>query len=265
MTLFRPCIDLHEGRVKQIVGGTLGANGNGPEENFVSSKPASWYAELYREKGTPGGHVIMLGPGNEAAAKSALEAWPGGLQVGGGIHPGNAAEWLESGASHVIATSWLFDDEGNFSQSKLDDLLAVTGVERLVIDLSCRRLNGLGEPVWIVAMNKWRTPTNLSVSEQTLSRLVPSCAEFLIHAADVEGKQSGIDQELVTLLGEITSRPVTYAGGARNVEDMELVARLSGGSVDITIGSALDIFGGDGASFEECVEFNQRQELLSTQ
>ncbi len=265
MTLFRPCIDLHEGRVKQIVGGTLGAEGQNPQENFVSSKPASWFSELYREKGTIGGHVIMLGPGSEAEAKAALAAWPGGLQIGGGIHPGNAAEWLDAGASHVIATSWLFDDDGDFSQAKLDDLLAVTGVERLVIDLSCRRLNGNGEPVWIVAMNKWRKPTNLSVCESTLSRLAPSCAEFLIHAADVEGRQSGIDVDLVTLLGEISSRPVTYAGGARHVEDMELVARLSSGRVDITIGSALDIFGGSGARFEDCVAFNQRQELLSTQ
>ena len=256
MTKFRPCIDLHQGKVKQIVGGTLTADGAGTRTNFTSEHPADWFAARYRDDGLTGGHVIMLGPGNETAARTALAAWPGGLQVGGGIRPGTAAAWLDHGASHVIVTSALFDAEGMFQETVLRELVAEVGRERLVIDLSCRR-TGDG---WVVAMDQWRKRTEMAVTAATLDRLADSCAEFLIHAADVEGLCQGIDAELVSLLGGWGKLPVTYAGGARSLDDLRLVQELSGGRVDLTIGSALDIFGGSGARYADCVAFNRRHE-----
>ena len=101
MTRFRPCIDLHAGSVKQIVGGTLSTDNAGLKTNYTSEHPAAYYAELYRKNGLRGGHVIMLGPGNNKAAKEALTAWPGGLQVGGGIKDANAREWIDAGAERV--------------------------------------------------------------------------------------------------------------------------------------------------------------------
>jgi phosphoribosylformimino-5-aminoimidazole carboxamide ribotide isomerase len=256
MTRFRPCIDLHEGKVKQIVGGTLeAADGAAPRENFVSTLPPAHYAALYRKDDLRGGHVIMLGPGNDTAAREALAAWPGGMQVGGGITPSNAAAWLDAGASEVIVTSWIFEADGRFSEEKLAALVAAVGSERLVLDLSCRT-EGPGR--WRVAMNRWQTPTDLIVDHATLDRLVANCAEFLIHAADVEGKCGGIDAALVAMLGQWHGCPMTYAGGARSREDLEEVERLSGGRVDLTIGSALDIFGGHGARYVECVAFNRK-------
>ena len=251
--MFRPCIDLHEGKVKQIVGGTL-RDGGGAQENFVSEKPARWFAELYKRDELAGGHVIMLGKGNDVAARSALAAYPGGLQVGGGINPGNAALWLEDGASHVIVTSWLFDERACFQQAKLDAMVKAVGMDRLVMDLSCRAT----EDGWVVAMNRWQKLTDLAVNQETLSRLAPHCAEFLIHAVDVEGKCEGIDQALVRQLGAWTDRPVTYAGGAQSLADLARVQQLSGGKVDVTIGSALDIFGWSGVRYEDCVRFNRR-------
>jgi phosphoribosylformimino-5-aminoimidazole carboxamide ribotide isomerase len=250
---FRPCIDLHEGRVKQIVGGTLGSSTEALRTNFVSDRPAAWFAELYARDGLRGGHVIQLGPGNAEAAREALAAYPGGLQVGGGITDENAAEWLEAGASHVIATSFLFDREGRFQPDRLDRLVAETGPERLVIDLSCRRRGG----EWIVAMNRWQTPTDLVVSRETLDILAASCDEFLVHAADVEGRCEGIAGELVALLGAWGALPVTYAGGASSLDDLALVDRLGGGRVDLTIGSALDLFGGSGVAYADCVAWNR--------
>lgn len=251
-SLFRPCIDLHEGAVKQIVGGTLDSAETELETNFVSDKSPSWFAELYARDNLRGGHVIKLGPGNDEAAREALAAYPGGLQIGGGIHPGNAVEWLEAGASHVISTSCLFDKEARFQPKILEALVAAVGPGRLVIDLSCRRKGNQ----WIVAMNRWQTPTDLAVTHETLSELASSCDEFLIHAADVEGKCSGIDEELVTLLGSWGKKPITYAGGASSLGDLELVHSLSNGTVDLTIGSALDIFGGNGVRYQDCVEYN---------
>ena len=252
-THFRPCIDLHEGKVKQIVGGTLGSTTETLKTNFVSEHPPSWFAELYARDGLRGGHVIKLGPGNDEAAKLALAAYPGGLQIGGGIAPGSAERWLAAGASHVIATSCLFDQEGHFQESRLAALVSEVGADRLVIDLSCRRR----EDSWVVAMNRWQTLTDLSLSDSTLDALAGSCAEFLIHAADVEGKCEGIDETLVSLLGEWGGRPVTYAGGASSLDDLKRVNTLSHGQVDLTIGSALDIFGGSGVSYRDCVAFNQ--------
>ena len=254
MTRFRPCIDLREGKVAQIVGGTLSEDGAGLETNFVSERPASFFAERYREDELQGGHVIMLGPGNEGAAGEALVAYPGGLQVGGGISESNAIEWIEAGASLVIVTSALFDMEGKFLEERLKRLSELVGKERLVVDLSCRSV----EEGWTVAMNRWQTLTDLSVEVGTLDRLSAYCAEFLIHAADVEGLCGGIDERLVAFLGQWGEVPVTYAGGARSLEDLERVDTLSGGRVDLTIGSALDLFGGEGVRYEDCVAWNNR-------
>lgn len=255
MTRFRPCIDLHHGQVKQIVGGTLRDDGPGPKENFVSEKPAGWFAGKFRADQLTGGHVIKLGPGNDEAAREALGAWPGGLQIGGGINAENAATWLDAGASHVIVTSALFDKDGQFLAQVLDDLVSAIGKDRLVIDLSCRR-NASG---WTVAMNRWQTPTDLHVDHATLDRLAPFCAEFLIHAADVEGLCRGIDEDLVSLLGSWGKIPVTYAGGAASMEDLEKVQNAGHGKVDVTVGSALDLFGGNGVSYSQLVSWNQRK------
>jgi phosphoribosylformimino-5-aminoimidazole carboxamide ribotide isomerase len=251
VTLFRPCIDLHQGKVKQIVGGSL--NDQGAETNFVSSYDSAYYAELYRRQELTGGHVIALGPGNQQAVLQALQAWPQGLQFGGGVNAENAADYLEAGASHVIVTSYLFEG-GQFSFERLEKIKAEAGVDRLVLDLSCRRT----ETGWHIATDRWQTVTALQVDADSLKELAGHCSEFLIHAADVEGLQAGIDQELVELLGQYCTVPVTYAGGARSLEDLQLVDQLSGGKVDLTIGSALDIFGGSGVTLDECIAWNRR-------
>ncbi|KAI1457113.1 Phosphoribosylformimino-5-aminoimidazole carboxamide ribotide isomerase [Annulohypoxylon moriforme] len=257
MTRFRPCIDLHAGQVKQIVGGTLDNSTAELKTNYVSKHSAGHFANLYREHELEGAHVIMLGPGNEAAATEALAAWPGHLQVGGGINDQNADKWMKLGASKVIITSFLFP-EGKFSQVRLDAVLAALGgqKEHLVIDLSCRRR---GDDKWFVAMNKWQTITDMEVNQESIKSLEPYCSEFLVHAADNEGLQKGIDERLVQRLAEWCSIPVTYAGGGRNLDDLELVKKLSNGKIDLTIGSALDCFGGTGVKFDDCVEWNAKQ------
>lgn len=260
MTRFRPCIDLHDGRVKQIVGGSLTDHGAGLVTNFESDQPAEFYASLYRKDDLTGGHVILLGPGNESAAQSALAAWPGGLQVGGGVHADNASLWLEAGASQVIVTSWLFSADGRFLPARLEALRAVTGRDRLVIDLSCRRT---AEGGWTVCMNRWQTYTDLILTPENLRQLAGSCSEFLVHAADVEGKCGGMDEALLPFLAEHSPIPVTYAGGARSLADLELADRLTAGRVDVTIGSALDIFGGRGVKYADCVAWNRRDPSVS--
>ncbi|KAK4123817.1 Phosphoribosylformimino-5-aminoimidazole carboxamide ribotide isomerase [Parathielavia appendiculata] len=259
MTRFRPCIDLHAGQVKQIVGGTLDSKTSSLQTNFVSSHPPAYFAHLYRVNGLTGAHVIMLGPGNQDAARESLAAWPGGLQVGGGINDSNAKEWIDAGAEKVIITSFLFPN-GTFSQARLDSVLAALDGDRnkLVIDLSCRRHGG-GDR-WFVAMDKWQTITDMEVCEESIKELEPYCSEFLIHAADNEGLQRGVDEKLVEKLAQWCSLPVTYAGGGRSLEDLEKVKELSGGKVDLTIGSALDCFGGSGVTLAECVEWNRQQE-----
>ena len=254
MTKFRPCIDLHNGRVKQIVGGSLSKDGQGLRTNFETDRPAGYFAEIYQKDNLQGGHVIKLGSGNDLAARQALAAYPGGLQVGGGINLENAAEWLRAGASHVIVTSCLFDSNGAFLPERLDQLVAEVGKERLVIDLSCRKeVNG-----WLVAMNRWQYPTDLFVDAATIGELSSHCSEFLVHAADVEGKCEGIDERLVEFLGVHCPIPVTYAGGARSFEDLAIVDRLSEGKVDLTVGSALDLFGGMQVQYSDCVAWNQQ-------
>ncbi|KAF1957394.1 Phosphoribosylformimino-5-aminoimidazole carboxamide ribotide isomerase [Byssothecium circinans] len=257
MTCFRPCIDLHAGSVKQIVGGTLSTTSEASlKTNWTSEHPSAYYADLYKKHGLAGAHVIMLGPGNDDAAKEALSAWKGGMQVGGGITEKNAREWIKRGADKVIITSYLFPDS-KFSMDRLKAVLAAldNDKEKLVIDLSCRRK----EDKWFVATNKWQTITDFELNQESISLLEPHCSEFLIHAADVEGLQRGIDHELVSKLADWCSIPVTYAGGGRSIEDLELVKELSKGKVDLTIGSALDIFGGTGVKFEECVKWNREQ------
>ncbi|TVY92790.1 1-(5-phosphoribosyl)-5-[(5-phosphoribosylamino)methylideneamino] imidazole-4-carboxamide isomerase [Lachnellula willkommii] len=256
MTKFRPCIDLHSGQVKQIVGGTLTTASSDLKTNYVSKLPAGHFAKLYKDNGLGGAHVIMLGPGNEEAAKEALAEWKRGLQVGGGITDKNAKQWIDWGAERVIITSFLFPS-AKFSQEHLDSVLLALGgdKDKLVIDLSCRKK----DDTWFVAMNKWQTITDMEVNGASIKSLEPYCSEFLIHAADNEGLQKGIDEKLVEKLAQWCSIPVTYAGGGRNLEDLDHVKRLSNGRVDLTIGSALDVFGGSGVTFDECVQWNKLQ------
>lgn len=260
MTQFRPCIDLHEGRVKQIVGGTLTDGGEGPVENFVSDHSPAWFAETYCRDKLAGGHVIQLGPGNQQAAKDALTAYPNGLQVGGGINADNAKEWIDAGASHVIVTSWLFNSDGQLQQDRLQTLVDAVGKQRVVLDLSCRRVPADDGPSWCVAMNRWQTMTEIKINETNLDRLADFADEFLIHAADVEGLCQGIDEDLVSLMGKWGRLPMTYAGGVASFADVQLVEQASDGKVDVTVGSALDIFGGRGVLYQDLVQWNRRHE-----
>jgi phosphoribosylformimino-5-aminoimidazole carboxamide ribotide isomerase len=239
--------------VKQIVGGSLSGKAAELQTNFVSDRPASWYAQLYARDGLRGGHVIKLGPGNDASAESALKAYPGGLQVGGGVNADNARAWLASGASHVIVTSWVFR-EGRVDWERLEQLVEVTGRKRLVLDLSCRKQ---GEDYFVVT-DRWQKFTTVKVNEASLKKLAVYADEFLIHAADVEGLCQGIDIELVRRLADCTPIPTTYAGGARSMDDLDTVTRQGQGRIHLTIGSALDIFGGTGVRYEDVVRFNQR-------
>lgn len=243
---FRPCIDIHNGKVKQIVGGSLRDQGDLAKENFVSGQSASWYASLYKREGLKGGHVILLNkegsPYYEATRKQAVLAlgiWPGGLQLGGGVTPENAEIWLEAGASQVIVTSYVFQD-GRIQYDNLEKMRNTVGKERLVLDLSCRKRDG----EYYVVTDRWQKFTDVRVTPELLTELSESCSEFLIHAVDVEGKASGIEQELVRMLGAWEGIPVTYAGGVGSMEDLGLLRELGRGRVDVTVGSALDLFGG---------------------
>ena len=249
--MFRPCIDLHQGAVKQIVGGSLD-DSEKPATNFVSEKSSDYYASLYRKDKLTGGHVIKLGPGNDEAASAALQAWPGGLQIGGGITADNAKYWLGQGASHLIVTSYVFAN-GAFSQERLEKLVKITGKERLILDLSCRIRD---DRYWIVT-DRWTKFTNMELTAQTLESLSTYCDEFLIHAVDVEGKCDGVDQNLVELMTKYSPLISTYAGGAKSLDDLEMITRLSDNRVHLTIGSALDIFGGSQIAYKDALAFNQ--------
>eukprot|EP00934_Nitzschia_sp_Nitz4_P000197 Nitzschia sp. Nitz4//scaffold7_size249615//16739//17536//NITZ4_001138-RA/size249615-processed-gene-0.170-mRNA-1//-1//CDS//3329558325//197//frame0 len=260
---FRPCIDLHHGQVKQIVGSTLKDDTDTTSSaalntNFATDKPASEYAQMYLRDKLVGGHVIMLGPGNLEAAKSALAAYPKGLQVGGGINDTNALEWLDAGASHVIVTSFVFA-QGQIHMERLQNLVALCGKERLVLDLSCRKKPNSTDKQYYVVTNRWQTFTEYAVSPENLVELAQYCDEFLVHGVDVEGKQCGILEELVELLGEHSPIPVTYAGGVRSLEDMELIRKVGKNRVDATIGSALDCFGGS-LSYDKVVSWHKEQQ-----
>jgi len=252
--MFRPCIDLHEGKVKQIVGSTLrkGAGDAALVTNFESAKPAAWYANLYRKDHLRGGHIIMLGAGNEAAAREALKAWPGGMQIGGGVTAENARAWLDAGASHVIVTSYVFH-EGRVDVARLERLVKAVGRQRLVLDLSCRAREG----AYYVVTDRWGKFTSTEVNKETLARLSACCAEFLVHAVDVEGKQKGVDYRLVARLAAWTPIPTTYAGGAKSLDDLKRVEEIGRGKLDLTIGSGLDIFGGT-IKYADVVAWNRR-------
>lgn len=243
---FRPCIDIHNGKVKQIVGGSLTDLGDKAQENFVSGQDASFYAALYRDTDIRGGHVILLNsadsPYYEESRRQAflaLGTFPGGLQIGGGVCPENAQEYLDAGASHVIVTSYVFRD-GRISWENLEKIEAAAGREHLVLDLSCRKK---GSQYFIVT-DRWQKFTEVPVTLETMEALGGFCDEFLVHAVDVEGKARGIEKELAALLSQYTARPVTYAGGVGSMEDICILRQYGQNRLDVTVGSALDLFGG---------------------
>ena len=237
---FRPCIDLREGRVVQIVGGSLvDKDSEKLKTNFETDRSPADFAKLYKEDNLHGGHVISLGPGNEEAVLSALRAFPGGFHMGGGITPQNAITYLDAGASHVIVTSYVFSN-GQIVMDKLRLIKEAVGKNRLVLDLSCRKK---ASDFWIVT-DKWQKFTDVCISPEILNRLADHCDEFLVHGVDVEGKMEGIQTELIEILGKISPIPVTYAGGVKELSDLDIVKELGRDRVDLTIGSALDIFGG---------------------
>lgn len=243
---FRPCIDIHNGKVKQIIGGSLRDTGNQAQENFVSQQDGAFYASLYKEKDLKGGHIILLNRADseyfEATRKQAflaLGAYPGGLQLGGGVTPDNAAEYLNAGASHVIVTSYVFRD-GHISWENLEKMVQAVGKEHLVLDLSCRKKGN----AYYVVTDRWQKFTEEIVTPELMERLGSFCDEFLVHAVDVEGKARGVETELAKLLGQYTAHPVTYAGGVGSMADIEELRKAGQGRLDVTVGSALDIFGG---------------------
>ncbi len=243
---FRPCIDIHNGCVKQIVGSSLKDKGNVATDNFVSLKGADYYATLYKENNLPGGHIILLNPSSseyyektKEQALLALKAFHGGLQVGGGINPLNAEEFLEAGASHVIVTSYCFKD-GIIMYERIKEMVDVVGRNHLVLDLSCRNYDGK----FYVTTDRWQNKTTEELNEALLEKLAPLCDEFLIHAVDVEGKANGIEDSVVDTLSKMDVRKVTYAGGISDYSDIEKIAKIGKGNVDYTVGSALDLFGG---------------------
>jgi phosphoribosylformimino-5-aminoimidazole carboxamide ribotide isomerase len=245
---FRPCIDIHQGVVKQIVGSTL-TDEETPTTNFQADKPAEWFAALYRKDNLTGGHIIQLGQGNESAAKAALNAWPGGMQLGGGVNIDNATGWLDAGAGAVIVTSWVFHD-GGVDEQRLKTLFRLIGKSRLVLDLSCR-WQGAG---YKIVTNRWQTFTKEVITPRLLDSLSAYAGEFLVHAVDVEGKCQGIEASLVEILGKWAGIPITYAGGIQSVEDIEQIRDLGGGHIDFTAGSALDIFGGGKLRYRELAD-----------
>lgn len=243
---FRPCIDIHNGKVKQIVGGSLKDLGDQAQENFVSEQDAAFYAKLYQKYNLKGGHIILLNAADspyyqttKEQALAALSAYPGGLQIGGGITAENAAEYLEAGASHVIVTSYVFR-EGRIDYDRLKRLVHVVGKEHLVLDVSCKRV---GEQ-YLVVTDRWQKLTEEAVDEALLEKMSAYCDEFLIHAVDVEGKAQGIEQKLVKSIADYTGNPITYAGGVHSMEDLLLLKKLGQNRMNVTIGSALDLFGG---------------------
>lgn len=256
---FRPCIDIHNGKVKQIVGGTLKDQGDLAAENFVSEQDAPFYAKLYQSYGIEGGHIILLNgkdsPHYEATklqALAALQVYPGGLQVGGGITAENAHEFLRAGASHVIVTSYVFRD-GKVDYDRLEKLVQAVGKEHLVLDLSCRKKDG----AYYIVTDRWQKFTEERVTVELLDRLYQYADEFLIHAVDVEGKTSGIERELVELLGSWNRIPVTYAGGIGSFQNLEELAEWGQHHLNYTIGSALDLFGGT-MKFEDVLKFSEK-------
>lgn len=253
---FRPCIDIHNGKVKQIVGSSLQDRGSLATENFVSEQDAAFYADLYKRQGITGGHIILLNPqGSEyyeatkQQALMALREYPGGLQVGGGITADNAMEFIEAGAQAVIVTSYVFRD-GRINYENLEKMRDTVGSSRLVLDLSCRKKDGS----YYIVTDRWQKFTDETVTTELLDKLSGYCTEFLIHAVDVEGKVNGIEKELVRLLGDWGKIPVTYAGGVSSFDDLKSIKELGQDHLNVTIGSALDLFGGT-MEYEKVIEF----------
>ncbi len=253
---FRPCIDIHNGKVKQIVGGSLADKGDQAAENFVSEQDAAYYANFYQKDAVKGGHIILLNPvtspyyeATREQALKALRAYPKGMQIGGGIHNENAAGYLENGASHVIVTSFVFKD-GILNYENLEKMKKEVGREHLVLDLSCRKKEG----DYYIVTDRWQKFTEVKLTPQTLEELAGYCDEFLVHAVDVEGKAHGIEEELVAMLGNWQGIPVTYAGGVGSFADLQKLKTLGKGAVDVTVGSALDLFGGS-MEYRKVLEF----------
>ena len=251
---FRPCIDIHNGKVKQIVGGSLADKNSAAEENFSSDKGGGYYAELYKSRGLNGGHIVILNPcGSEyyeadrKTAFDALAAYPGGLQIGGGVNDENAAGYIAAGASHVIVTSFVFRN-GRVDTDALERLKKAVGREHIVLDLSCRKKDG----AFYIVTDRWQRFTDTVLDGDALLFFAESCSELLIHAVDVEGKKSGIEPEIVSLMAE-SPVPVTYAGGISSYDDIEIIGRLGSGKVDFTVASAHDLFGGS-LSFDKICE-----------
>lgn len=253
---FRPCIDIHNGKVKQIVGGSLSDEGDSAVENFVAEQTAPFFAELYRNKGLKGGHIILLNPASsdyyyetKKQALAALKAYPGGLMAGGGITPDNAEEYLNAGASHVIVTSYVFKD-GKLHYDRLKEMVKTVSKKSLVLDLSCRKKND----VYYIVTDRWQKYTDVVLNKETIEELSSYCDEFLVHAVDAEGRSQGIEEEVAALLGRECKIPVTYAGGVYSFEDLKTLKKLGRNKVDVTIGSSLDLFGGS-MKFEEVLNF----------
>lgn len=257
---FRPCIDIHNGKVKQIIGGSLKDAGDWAVENFVSGQDAAFFANLYKKKGIKGGHMILLNAkdseyyeATRAQAVKALREYPGNLQIGGGINAENASEFLEAGASHVIVTSYVFQD-GRIHFGNLNKIKRAAGKEHLVLDLSCRKRGGK----YYIVTDRWQRFTEEEVCESLLDELESYCDEFLVHAVDVEGKSGGIEEELAELLGAWGKIPVTYAGGVGCFDDLHKLKKLGHNRLNVTIGSALDLFGGP-MPFEQVLLYIREQ------
>lgn len=253
---FRPCIDIHNGKVKQIVGSSLKDKNNEAVENFVSELQAKDYAQQYQKDGIRGGHIILLNAldsefyeKTKNQAVEALKAYPNGLQIGGGITAENALYYIKQGASHVIVTSYVFRD-GNINYENLEKLKRVVGKEHIVLDLSCKRK----DDGYYIVTDRWQNLTEEKVSIELLNKLMTYCDEFLIHAVDVEGKQNGIEEQLVQLLGQWGKIPITYAGGVHTFDDLKKIKILGQGRLNVTIGSALDLFGGT-LKYEEVLSY----------
>lgn len=243
---FRPCIDIHNGKVKQIVGSSLSDTNDFAKENFVSEKGSDYYAKLYKENNLPGGHVIILNkkdsPYYESTrqeAVKALKTYPGGLMIGGGVTDENAAEYINSGASHVVVTSFVFKD-GLIHIDNLEKLVKAVGKEKIVLDLSCKLIDGC----YRVVTDRWQKVTKEAVREQLFEDLAQYCDEFLVHAVDSEGKSAGIDEKLIEKLAQI-NHTITYAGGISSYDDIRRLDEIGKGRVNFTVGSRLDIFGGE--------------------
>jgi len=255
---FRPCIDIHNGKVKQIVGGSLQDSGDRAKENFVSENNTSYYARLFKEDKITGAHVILLNgkdsefyEATKEAAELAIASYPGGLQIGGGINAANAFEYIKEGASHVIVTSYVFTD-GALNYTNLKALRDAVGKEHVVLDLSARYKDG----AYYVVTDRWQTFTDTKVRPELFKDLSQYCDEFLVHGVDVEGKKTGVDENLLKILSEAAKKYnviITYAGGIASFEDIERIEKWSEGKIDFSVGSALDLYGGK-LSYKELVE-----------